>query len=107
MTSDPAPWGALCTVTYGEDRQTFRAKVGTRLLDAILAHQPDHRHVCGGNGFCTSCRVRVEEGSLTRPNHLERERLGARCGELRLACQCRLEGDVTVVPPKASTLIDW
>jgi ferredoxin len=107
LSDETASRERLCTVTYGEERRTFSGQVGARLLDVIMANEPDHRHVCGGNGFCTSCRVRLEEGSLGRPNHVERERLGARCGELRLACQCRLEGDVTVVPPKASTLIDW
>jgi ferredoxin len=97
----------LCTVTYGDEKRQFRAPTGSRLLDVILVHEPEHRHVCGGNGFCTSCRVRVDEGTLSRPNELERERLGKRCGELRLACQCRLVGDVTVIPPRASTLIDW
>ena len=107
MATNPGFGGGWCTITYGEDRRKFNARPGTRLLDAILAHEPNHRHVCGGNGFCTSCRVHLEQGSLGRPSRLERERLGYRCGELRLACQCRLEGDVTIVPPRASTFIDW
>ncbi len=80
---------------------------GECLLDVILAHNPEHLHVCGGNGFCTSCRVRVVSGELSAPTRLERERLGDRCGGLRLACQSRLTGDVAVVPAAAASLIDW
>ncbi|HZT95309.1 MAG TPA: 2Fe-2S iron-sulfur cluster-binding protein [Chloroflexota bacterium] len=99
--------GGSCTVTYGADQRTFAAQVGQRLLDVILANEPDHRHVCGGNGYCTSCRVRVEAGHLSPPNRTERERLGSRCGELRLACQSHLIGDVTVIPMVTGSLIDW
>ena len=52
-----------CVVTYGTDRRRFEAAAGSRLLDAILAYEPGHTHVCGGNGFCTSCRVTVQAGS--------------------------------------------
>jgi ferredoxin len=96
-----------CIITYGTERHTFEAKVGSRLLDAILDHESEHMHVCGGNGFCTSCRVTVEEGKLSPPSRLERERLGARCGELRLACQSYITGDVTVTPAVRASLIDW
>lgn len=97
----------MCVVTYGPDKRTFEARVGSRLLDAILAFEPDHRHICGGNGYCTSCRVRIEAGELSAPSRTERERLGARCGELRLACQSYLTGDVTLSPATTASLIDW
>ncbi len=96
-----------CVVTYGTDGLKFEAPEGTRLLDAILAFEPDHRHICGGNGFCTSCRVTVLAGTLSPPNRIERERLGSRCGELRLACQSYLAGDVTIEPATRASLIDW
>jgi ferredoxin len=98
---------ATCTITYGSDRRRFEGRVGDRLLDAILAHATEHLHVCGGNGFCTSCRVMVEAGNLSPPSRLERERLGSRCGECRLACQSFLTGDVTIVPLARASLIDW
>ena len=94
------------TVTYGLGGLTFTAQEGTRLLDAILANVPDHPHVCGGNGFCTSCRVEVE-GLLSTPSRLEHERLGPRCGPIRLACQSHITGDVTVKPIVTASLIDW
>jgi adenylate cyclase len=79
---------------------------GQRLLDAILTFNPEHRHLCGGNGFCTTCRVEVlaGEGALSRVSALERERLGRDAGRLRLACQTTLWGnaDVRVPPPRPS-----
>jgi adenylate cyclase len=78
------------------------ASRGQRLLDAILAAGIDHRHICGGHGFCTSCRVEIIEGSenLTPVSALERDRLGRDAGELRLACQTRVLGPVTLRPAR-------
>lgn len=85
---------------YGE--QTLQVRPGGRLLDTLLDAGVDHRHICGGRGFCTSCRVEILEGAdhLSPVSALERERLGHDAGRLRLACQTRLLGPVRVrVPP--------
>lgn len=90
-------------IQYGE--QVVPGRRGERLLDAILGAGIDHRHICGGNGFCTSCRVEVIQGAnnLSPICRLERERLHHDAGRLRLACQTRLLGDVRVrVPPPGS-----
>ncbi|MGI8825963.1 MAG: 2Fe-2S iron-sulfur cluster-binding protein [Chloroflexota bacterium] len=78
------------------------ARRNDTLLDVILGAGAEHRHVCGGHGFCTSCRVEVLQGggNLSPVSDLERERLCSQAGRLRLACQTRLLGDVEVrVPP--------
>lgn len=78
------------------------ATVGQRLLDALLAAGIDHRHICGGNGFCTSCRVEVlgDQTTMSAVTELERERLGHEAGRLRLACQAAILGPAAVrVPP--------
>lgn len=83
--------------------------VGARLLDAILDAGIEHRHLCGGRAFCTSCRVEVMDGrdNLSAICSLERERLGADAGRLRLACQARILGKVAVrVPPPAPVRFD-
>ena len=52
---------------------------------------------CGGQGICRRCRLRVE-GRISEPNAVEKECLGPaelRAG-VRLACHCRVEGEVTV-----------
>jgi ferredoxin, 2Fe-2S len=92
------------SVTLEYEGRPIDASSGERLLDVILGTGIDHRHICGGRGFCTSCRVEVLSGSenLSPVSALERERLGSRAGELRLACQARIHGYVGVrVPPPA------
>lgn len=95
---------------HAEDRATYlrygdsiiETRAGNRLLDVILSAHPEHRHICGGRGFCTSCRVEVIEGEegLSPVSTLERERLGGDAGRLRLACQTRLLGEAAVRVPR-------
>lgn len=90
-------------ITYGGT--VVHAVPGARLLDAILSAGIDHRHICGGNGFCTSCRVEVVDGGqgLSPVSHLERDRLGPEAGRLRLACQARVLGPVHVRVPRPTS----
>jgi ferredoxin len=62
----------------------------------------EHRHICGGNGFCTSCRIELigDPGALSPVTALERERLGKDAGRLRLACQCVVRGRVQLRIPR-------
>lgn len=56
---------------------------------------------CGGNGICGTCAVRVD-GEASEPTKRERVRRAApplRGKDVRLACQTRIEGDVTVLKP--------
>jgi ferredoxin len=87
-------------IEYGSD--VIEAAPGQRLLDAILDAGIDHRHICGGRGFCTSCRVEVTWGAdgLSPVSALERERLGRDAGQLRLACQTTVRGHAGVRVPK-------
>src|SRR5689334_20203455 len=80
---------------------TVETSTGRRLLDIILESYPEHRHICGGHGFCTSCRIEVVAGpeNLSPVSALERQRLGREAGRLRLACQTRLLGDAAVRVP--------
>ncbi|HZU11632.1 MAG TPA: 2Fe-2S iron-sulfur cluster-binding protein [Chloroflexota bacterium] len=85
-------------IQYGDRAITVQAG---RLLDALLAAGIEHRHVCGGNGFCTSCRVEVLGGAenLSPVSERERERLGRDAGRLRLACQTFVHGPVHIRVP--------
>lgn len=78
------------------------AKCGQTLLSAIVDAGEDHRHICGGHGFCTSCRVEVLWGSdgLSPVAPVERERLGRDAGRLRLACQTTIVGPTGVRVPR-------
>ena len=75
-------------------------EAGTSVLEASLAAELAHAHACGGNGRCTTCRVRVEAGleSCPEPDALESEALRSNGLEapVRLACRLRPTGDVTV-----------
>lgn len=91
-------------VTY--EGQTIPARQRSRLLDAILEAGYEHRHVCGGHGFCTSCRVEIigDAQGLSPVSPLERERLLGEAGRLRLACQAIVRGPVAIrVPPAAKS----
>ena len=39
------------------------------ILDISIANKIPHLHECGGNGICTTCRIRVIDGlgNLTKP----------------------------------------
>lgn len=70
------------------------------LLDVSIAHKITHWHECGGNGRCTTCRVRVLDGAshLSPPTRREAELAQARGWDptIRLACQTSASGDVTL-----------
>jgi ferredoxin len=82
-----------------EGEKTFEVQAGTKLVLAIEDAGIDVLHRCGGNARCTTCRVQVVSGQLPEMETLERDRL-AREGDLgpdiRLSCQVRVEGDLTV-----------
>jgi len=70
------------------------------LLDVSIAHKITHWHECGGNGRCTTCRVRILDGAshLSAPTRREAELAQARGWDptIRLACQTSARGDVTL-----------
>ncbi|MBI4575702.1 MAG: (2Fe-2S)-binding protein [Planctomycetes bacterium] len=53
---------------------------------------------CHGHGFCGTCLVRVEGevAPRTRREDSKLRGMGLKEPDLRLACQCRVVGDVTV-----------
>lgn len=70
------------------------------LLDISLDNKIPHLHECGGNGRCTTCRVRVHEGhqNLSPPTAIEKNMAHHRRWDpsVRLACQCYVNGDVQI-----------
>ena len=70
------------------------------LLDASIENKIPHLHECGGNGKCSTCRVRVLEGAqnLSSKTQAEAEMAKNRKWDpsIRLACQCYIKGDVKV-----------
>lgn len=70
------------------------------ILDISNTNQIPHLHECGGNGRCTTCRIRVIDGAqnLTSPTQLERMTANMRNWDssIRLACQTYPKGDVRI-----------
>ena len=89
------------SVMYSSINQEVRVKNNhSSLLDVSMENQIPHLHECGGNGKCTTCRVRVIEGHR---NLSERTAIEKNMGHLRkwdpsirLACQTKVHGDVEV-----------
>jgi adenylate cyclase len=82
------------------DGPTLLAPAGPTLLEMSRAFRVPHASVCGGRARCSTCRVRVDssdaalspvtaaEGATLRRIHAE--------PDVRLACQLRPRGDLTV-----------
>jgi len=70
------------------------------LLQVSIDNKIPHMHECGGHGLCTTCRVRVIDGmrGLSPPTQFEKELSAGRHWDptIRLACQARVTGDVSV-----------
>ncbi len=91
-----------CEVTFLPAGKTARVRAGARVMDGAEG-LVNLRHVCGGNGQCTTCRVQVREGKqhLSPLNEKESKRLPDERlqADWRLACQARVHGPVTVRIP--------
>jgi len=78
------------------------APIGRSILEALRDAGLPHASVCGGRARCTTCRVRISDGlaALAVPAPMEAQAL-ARIDappNVRLACQTRPRGDVSVIP---------
>ena len=100
-------WG-VSRITY-PGGQWIDIPHGFTVLDASQMLGVPHTSICGGKGRCSTCRVRVRAdlGALPSPSP-EEQRVLRRIGapsNVRLACQLRPRGPVSVVPllssPKA------
>ncbi len=82
--------------------QTVRVPRGWSVLEASRSFHLPHAAMCGGRARCSTCRVRVAGGGEFCPPAANDEqatlsRIGA-SPDVRLACQLRPQGDVSVVP---------
>jgi class 3 adenylate cyclase/hemoglobin-like flavoprotein len=78
----------------------IQAMTGKPLLEATLAAGIAHVSECGGNARCSTCRVAVIEGGRNlAPREAAELKLARRLGfsdDIRLACQAKVTGPVTV-----------
>src|SRR6185436_16851632 len=90
----------LVTISY--PGRTVRVPRGWSVLEASRSFHLPHASMCGGRARCSTCRVRVSAGEADCPPAAPDERatlrrIGAPPG-VRLACQLRPQGDISVVP---------
>ena len=85
------------------DHKNIDIQNGQTILEASLAASISHAHVCGGSAKCSSCRVIVLEGiENCSPREEEEEDLAHKLGfteKVRLACQTKVNGSITVRRP--------
>ena len=77
---------------------------GTNLLEAAQRAGVEIVASCGGVGICSTCKMRIAEGKVSRPTLTEEEELGKEllAAGYRLACQTEPFGDVRVeIPPES------
>ncbi|MCA6074341.1 adenylate/guanylate cyclase domain-containing protein [Fulvivirga sedimenti] len=88
-------------ITYtGINQEVICEDPDATLLEVSISNQIPHLHECGGNGQCTTCRVRVIDGHSNLSPRTMKEHETARLRKwdpsIRLACQCYPKGDVSI-----------
>jgi adenylate cyclase len=90
----------LVAVSY--PGRTVRVPRGWTVLEASRGFHLPHASMCGGRARCSTCRVRVVTGGeQCPPAGADEQATLARIdapSDVRLACQLRPRGDLTVVP---------
>jgi len=70
------------------------------VLDIIHEQGIDWKFACGAKGRCTTCKIIVKKGeeNIAEVNELERKfhETGKLKSNERLACQCRISGDIEI-----------
>ncbi|QGQ46072.1 2Fe-2S iron-sulfur cluster-binding protein [Metabacillus sediminilitoris] len=81
-------------------RGTFEVEKGKKLVLALEDNGVNILHRCGGKAKCTTCRVEVLAGEFCDLTNVEKNAFSEKGIEdhLRLSCQIRVDGDVTVRP---------
>jgi len=106
------------TITFANEKKEIQVPDGANLrretLQAGVTLYPGIHKVanCHGLGTCGSCRVLVTKGmeNTSRMGVLEKARLGVSLAyignedTMRLACQTRVHGDITVTTCPAANL---
>jgi adenylate cyclase len=82
------------------DRRSIEMSESDTILDALVSEEIQHTHVCGGNAYCSTCRVMILEGSQHCSPPTQAEKALAKKLDfpvhIRLACQTRISGDVSI-----------
>jgi len=90
------------------DNKTIRASRDSTVLEAMLKAKINPIYVCAGNARCTTCRIHIMEGlSNCSPRNEKEREMAEKLGfppNIRLACQTRIDGDITIRRPVVDKL---
>src|ERR1700674_3142660 len=95
-------YGRKRLVSISYPGRTVRVPRGWSVLEASRSFHLPHASMCGGRARCSTCRVQVTAGEDYCPAAAKDEqatlhRIGA-APDVRLACQLRPSGDISVAP---------
>ncbi len=89
----------------GKVQKEITVESGTKLLKALIDHETDIVHECGGQAKCTTCRVTIRKGVPTKETQAQKERFEKKINAgasqfdhpaVFLSCQVSVENDMTV-----------
>lgn len=96
------------TIEVVDRGETVEAEDGQDVLNALLEGGVEWMHACGGFCNCTTCRIKIEEGSENISDMQEDEKNTLRRfqgeevleGDFRLSCQVKVYGDIKISEPE-------
>ncbi|MGD1000172.1 MAG: 2Fe-2S iron-sulfur cluster-binding protein [Candidatus Brocadiia bacterium] len=92
--------GADCTIIINGSRKET-VKAGSRLLYALWSRKIFIPSLCGGQGKCGRCKVKVVKGGGERlPAEEPFLTPEERAQGMRLACQVQVTGDIEISVPE-------
>lgn len=90
------------------DNKKISSSPDSTILEATLKAKINHMHVCGDNARCSTCRVYVMDGlNNCLPRNEREKQLAVKLGfpeDIRLACQTKISGDITIRRPVVDKL---
>jgi adenylate cyclase len=90
----------MAKITCLPDNQFVEIDKAQTILEALLASEISHTNVCGGNAYCSTCRIAILNGSQNCSSPTSAEKALAKKLDfpihIRLACQTKVSGDVTI-----------
>lgn len=83
------------------NNEEVEVEQGCSVLAASMKAGIRHMHLCGGRGVCSTCRVRIIDGSENLSKMEAYEKISLRghfsfADDVRLACQAKVIGPVEV-----------
>ena len=95
-------------IEFTDRDETVEAEDGQSILQALLQGGVEYMHACGGFCNCTTCRVKIEDGTENVSDMQQGEKNTLRRfqgdevleGPYRLSCQVTVHGDIKISEPE-------